>query len=342
MDYQLGLNTDFCNQRYNPTTKQFPIKKMQKLYILFLFVALISCSSDVDQFIPNDISLLHSELRLLSNTKSSSFNLNNNSESVAHSVNNVEVVIPANIFFSHGELNNKPFQLDLIELNSYSDYITSRIPHITESDGIHNVLYSLYINAKNDISDDLNIIGDNTIKIRIPSKRKSGILQIAQGVVKGDLISWDFNNPNSNIRFTEWQVTNIEGINITESGYEFEVNKTGWYSLSVIESTPFIVQDLCIEIGDNKFNQDNTVVFLLSQESNYLLQAVNSNESSYCVLDTPLPDEAFRIITISYLANEDKFYYGAQSMDVSQEMIIIDINPSEISRNELDKSLKNL
>ena len=129
---------------------------------------------------------------------------------------------------------------------------------------------------------------------------------------------------------------------MTISGYEFEVNKTGWHSLSVIEPTPFVIQDLCIEVGNSKFNQDNTEVYIPSQRINYLLQGVSNNESTYCILDTPLPDEAFRVITISYISAEDKFYYGAQSMDISQDLTSIFITPSEISRNELDKSLKNL
>jgi hypothetical protein len=315
---------------------------MQKLTTLLLIIGLISCASDVDQFIPNDISLLHSELRLLSDSKSSTYDLNNNTLAVINSTDHVEVSIPANTFFANGELNNKPFQLDLIELNSYSDYITSRIPHIIETDGIRNILYSLYLNAKATDSNDLRIIGENTITIRVPSERKNGTLQIAQGVVKGDIISWNFNNSNPNIRYTEWQVPNSEGVNETIGGYEFEVNNTGWYSLSVIEPTPFVIQDLCIEVGDNKFNPDNTVVYILSQKLNYLLQGVSNNASAYCIVDTPLPDEAFRVITISYISGEDKFYYGAQSMDISQDLSSIFITPSEISRNELDKSLKNL
>ncbi|MDA8693455.1 hypothetical protein N9L92_05270, partial [Saprospiraceae bacterium] len=246
---------------------------MQKLInILFILCLLLtSCSDNIDEFVPNDVSIVNSQLQIIGPSSSSSYNLNNNVESKVKTNKDLEIEVPINTFFSSNESNDMPFQLEIIELNSYVDFITNNITHLSD-DGIRDVVFSLYLSAKDTDQNTLTIKEDKSVTVRIPSERYSGMIQLGSGFVSDNTIAWDYSLEND-VQYTEWIQVNSDNSTEVISGYEFTIEETGWYTLSVINDVPFELIDICMTLQDENLNENNTLVYTLLDSYQYLLQA---------------------------------------------------------------------
>ncbi len=316
---------------------------MQKLTTLILILGLISCGDNIEQFVPNDISVVHTELKNIGESKSSSYKLNNNTLSTISTNMDTDIEIPINTFYNPSELSDIPYQLDIIELSSYSDYITRNITQVSD-EGIRDVIHSVYVSAKDNDNKSLSIKNNKEIIIRIPSEERDGKLQIGNGYVANNSIAWSYNNAIQNLRikYTEWTKLNSENVLEKFSGYEFPVSQTGWYSLTVIDDAPYTLNDLCVTIEDEKLNSDNTLVYVVMDSHQYLLQAQSISEDQYCSYNVPIASSTIEVISISYIENESTFYYAAMEINPNQIESTIRLSPQSVNIEDLSSSLDNL
>ena len=182
------------------------------------------------------------------------------------------------------------------------------------------------------------------ITVRVPSEIREGNLQLGNGYAIDQSISWNYSNTiqNSSIKYTEWSKINSENIEEEFVGYEFKVAQTGWYSLSVINDTPNVLQDVCIEIENNNLNSDNSLVYILSNTHQYLLQAQAISTDEYCSYNVPVTGNALDIIAISYIESEDQFYYDSKRINPNEIESTLSLSPQQIDKETLESTLYNL
>lgn len=308
--------------------------------LLFLCLILFSCSDNIDEFVPNDVSVVYSELQQIVPSSSSSFDLNNNVDSKINTTKDLEIEIPTNTFKSQSETNDIPFQLDVIEIDSYVGFITNNITHLSD-DGIRDVIFSLYISAKDNEDTNLELREDKDITIRIPSERYTGMMEIGTGFVSENSIAWDYSS-STTIDYTQWIKVNEDNSTDIISGYEFKVKETGWYTLSVINDVPFELIDICMTIEESKLNESNTLVYTLLDSYQYLLQAQSISSENYCNYNLPVTGNTLKIISISYLEDEDQFYYDSKTIETQDLNGMIELDPSEIDEESLLSKLYSL
>jgi len=315
---------------------------MQKLtnLLFILCLILISCNDDIDEFVPNDVSIVYSQLQNIGPSSSSSFDLNNNIDSKVNTIKDLEIQIPINTFNNSSESNDIPFQLDIIELDSYVGFITNNITHLSD-DGIRDVVFSLYISAKDSEENILTVKENKSIIVRVPSERLTGMMEIGTGFVSDNAIAWDYSSDN-NIEYTEWEKVNEDNSSEVIHGYEFTVEDTGWYTLSVINDNPFDLIDICMTLNNDKLNKDNTIVYTLLDSHQYLLQAQYISSDSYCNYNLPVTGNTVKIISISYLEDEGRFYYASKTATTNSLEGSIDLSPAEIDQESLLSELYSL
>ena len=126
------------------------------------------------------------------------------------------------------------------------------------------------------------------------------------------------------------------------SGYEFSVPETGWYSLSLINDDPYTLNDICLSIDDEKLNADNTLVYIVLDSHQYLIQAKSISSNNFCSYNVPVASNSINIIAISYLEGEDQFYYDSTLINPNEIESSINLKPELINIENLASALENL
>jgi len=316
---------------------------MQRLTTLIIFTCLFSCSDNVDQFVQNDVSIVHTQLKDIGQSKSSSFKLNNNTVSNIATDNNTEIELPINTFFKPSELSDIPFQLDIIELDSYEDYITSNVTNLSD-EGVRDVVFSIYISAKDNEKNTLSVQNNQEIVVRIPAENKIGELQLGSGYASENVITWNYSNTQNNkkIKYKQWSRTNSENVLEEFSGYEFSISESGWYSLTVVKDDQYSLNDVCLSIPEEKFNENNSLVFILLDSHQHLLQAQPLNSEIFCNYNVPVTGNTLDIIAISYIDGEDQFYYDSKQIKADDIDSEINLSPVRIDKETLSSKLMEL
>jgi len=313
------------------------------LYIFTLVFVLQSCVEEKNEvFIPTHSDFPTNSLKTIIPSKSLDVTLSNNeSQKLTTDFNSyIEIDNGAFISQSEGEIQ---YDLKVIELRNYIDYILQNVDH-QSSIGITNTIYSFYISAEKD-GEQLGFQEGKTMRIRFPHDKINGDLAIGFGQASNNSLKWDYfsSNINSRVEYIAWEVINDDGSMRTEYGYEMIVNRSGWYSLVTKENLPINSNSLCMNF-DSDFNGENTAVYLLMNDKNYItqLKMINDNSSTFCLNNLPETlDSPYTIISITKLNNSDYFYHE-QEIEFGSESIDINVEPHRLNLSEIEKALETL
>lgn len=315
---------------------------MRKYIFILVATCLISCVKERDQFIPNNEDYPTNALKSLIPSKSLQVNLKHNESYELTTANNSYLEIDNGVFAASLE-NNSSYDLKVIELTSYVDYILQNVDHESNI-GITNTLYSFYISAEQD-GNPLDVQEGKSMKIRFTSENMGSNLALGYGQLKDNILKWDYysSNLNSRVSYIAWETIDENGQMKTEYGYEIIVNSQGWYSLVTKEGVSNAGSSICLNYNPI-YTNENTASYLLMNDKNYIskLKMINDNSSSFCLWDLPATDEdPYTIISISK-TEDGQYHYFKTDVEMDGSADEINVFPSELNFDELRTELEKL
>ena len=311
---------------------------MRNLVYIFLLSLLSSCYEDSELFIPHGEEGPLEALKTLIPSTSQILTLNNDSDHLVVTDYDAQILVKAGTFLAKSEAS---YELELIEMQNYADFILHNNDHFT-GETIFSPFYSIYIGA-NLNSNNLDLQTDKELIIRVPSQEPLDQIVLGRGSLDQNLLSFDYHidELSNKIEYKSWTKMTMGGIEITEWGYEFTVNKPGWYSLaSTIMDTKGDFE-FCISVPD-QFDKSNTLVYLLSSDFNFLTRMTsNDYNPSFCSNELKLLDGgAIKLITISEI--DGNYYYSENQIVITGTGLEIAINPSLINQSDLKQKILTL
>lgn len=311
---------------------------MRNLVFIFILSLLASCYEDSELFIPHEEEGPLESLKSLIPSTSQIQTLNNDTDHLIVTDYDAQIIVDAGTFLAKAESPNVSYDLHLIEMKNYADYILHNNDHYT-GDIMYSPFYSIYVDASLN-SNSLDMQAGQELTIRVPTQEPLSAIVLGRGMVDQNLLTFDYYIEEliNELEFTSWKKVTAGGAEITVYGYEFTVNKPGWYSLaSAIMDTKGDFE-FCISVPD-QFDKSNTLVYLLSSDFNFLTRMTsNDYNPSFCSNELVLLEGGeIKLITISQI--DDDYYFSENQIVISDTGLEISINPSLINQTELKQRI---
>ncbi len=301
---------------------------MRKLILGLTAILFFACVEDRDIFIPNDSEGPHAFIKSLISSNSIVRILDKSKEHSVVSPSEVILDIQSDIV----QYSEDDYVLNLIELNSFQDYILHNVNHHSAEGAINN-LYGLFISFEGHEEEDLRMDVNKPIKIKIPSEKITENILVGKGQYESGALEWQYNRNaiNNSLNYETWERIDSDGIVIQESGYTFEITHAGWYNLVSVTDGDFDSYYMCLEFNDDMFTNNNTISFALSNNKNYISPLQFNNQTSgYESCSSGLPfDQDSRYTVVSISEVNGKSYFGKSLVTINelfltQEMLEID------------------
>ncbi|NNF21085.1 MAG: hypothetical protein HKN67_04025 [Saprospiraceae bacterium] len=314
---------------------------MRFLVLFFFSILMFSCYEDSEFFIPHDEEGPLESLKSLIPSTSDILQIDNGEDHVIVTDYNVQLLVESGTFLSKAEASDISYQLHLIEMKNYADFMLHNNDHYT-GDKIYSPFYSIYVDASLN-SNSLDLQTGEKLVVRVPSQEPVEELVLGRGMVNQNKLVFDYNIDGlvDAFTYTGWTITSPDGKETIEYGYEFELGKPGWYSLASPVNNTRGDFEFCISVPD-QFDKSNTLVYLLSSDFNFITR-MNSDDynPSFCSSELMLHEGGgVKLITISKI--EDQYYFSENQVIITDNGLDISINPSLIKESELKQRILSL
>ncbi len=306
-------------------------------FLLCSLLFVVGCNRDSETFSPLNHNDVESVLRSVVPANSTDLVVSNKKVVSINTDLNAQIEIGPSTFFENSESNDIEYNIKVIELGSFSDYILQNATSDNNLGLVENI-YGAFIHAEYD-NQKIEIRQSKNIVLRIPSEMLPGKLRMGYGVSSDESgIFWNFNNGSEedNINYTSW----TDAHNNKISGYEIKISKSGWVCLSrVVDQHVQSYNQLCANFDEN-FTTDNTQVYLLSKSHGFIQSGIfSSPENPHCIDNIPFTDTDLTLISITFIEDESQVYYSSQDINLTDTQESVSLSPVSISMENLQREL---
>ncbi len=312
---------------------QLNIKTCIKSLMLFsIVVGFLSCQ-DKDEFTPDPISGDVSEFYSNVQGAYEGDSFSASSDHIYITNNNTSVHIPANcLVYADGSDVTGEVTVSLEDVLNKGELIVHNVPTMS-SESVLSSEGALFVSFNQD-NEELFIKPGSLVTVRLRDPNADANAILFDGLDHDNATTWKVSDHTMSLETWSFFWDNKDW---DDSGYEFYISTTGWFSVSLElnPTTPFL-DPICVSLPRELYDGTNTDVFLLLDDYDTMIPLeMDSEKMLFCATfsNISVGSEA-TIVSVSSLGEGD-YHFGTSNATISIDTGEILVFPKSQTKEQI-------